>query len=46
MLQKYYSAELPHMVKVVKGLPTEWRVCSRRVVDMGRRVMDYIKMFQ
>ena len=28
---KYYSAELLSTVKVVKGLPTEWGICSRTV---------------
>ena len=28
-LHKCYSAEPPAMVKVVKGLPTKWEVCSR-----------------
>ena len=31
-LHKYYSAELSHMVKVVKGLPAEWGKCSRTVL--------------
>ena len=30
-LQKCYGAKLPLMVKVVKGLPTKWGVCSRTV---------------
>ena len=31
-LHKYYSAELSPIVKVVKGLPTEWGVCSRTAI--------------
>ena len=31
-LHKYYSAELLHKVKVVKGLPAEWGMCSQTVV--------------
>ena len=31
-LRKCYSAELPLMVKVVKGLPAEWGECSRTVL--------------
>jgi hypothetical protein len=31
-LHKCYSAELSHMVKVVKGLPAEWGMCSRTVL--------------
>src|SRR5882757_1974153 len=30
-LRECYSAELSHEVKVVKGLPAEWRECSRTV---------------
>jgi len=30
-LQKCYNAELPLQVKVVKGLPAEWGICSRTV---------------
>jgi WD40 repeat protein len=30
-LHKFYSAELLHIVKVVKGLPVEWGMCSRTV---------------
>ena len=30
-LCKCYSAELSHIVKVVKGLPTEWGMCSHTV---------------
>ena len=31
-LREYYSAELPLMVKVIKGLPAEWGKCSRTVL--------------
>ena len=31
-LHKCYSAELPPIVKVVKGLPAEWGACSRKTV--------------
>ena len=31
-LRKCYSAELLYTVKVVKGLPTEWGMCSRTVL--------------
>ena len=30
-LHKYYSVELSQEVKVVKGLPAEWEMCSRTV---------------
>ena len=31
-LQKCYGTELSSVVKVIKGLPTEWGVCSRTVL--------------
>jgi len=31
-LHKCYSAEVPDTVKVVKGLPTQWGMCSRTVM--------------
>jgi len=31
-LQRYYSAELPHVLKAVKGLPVEWGACSYTVL--------------
>ena len=31
-LQKCYSTELPPTVKVIKGLPVEWGMCSRTVL--------------
>ena len=38
-LQKCYSAELSVMVKVVKGLPAEWGMCSR-TVSLGSHTLD------
>jgi len=34
-LHKCYSAEVPDTVKVVKGLPTQWGICSRTVMLEG-----------
>jgi len=36
---KCYSAEVPDTVKVVKGLPTQWGICSRTVM-LGSPILD------
>ena len=35
-LHKFYRAELPQGVRVVKGILTEWGTCSRTVSFSGR----------
>ena len=41
-LCKCYSAELSHIVKVIKGLPTEWGICSRTVMlEYSAQALSY-----
>jgi WD40 repeat protein len=43
-LHKYYTAELLGMVKVVRGLPAEWGMCSRTVeLDYSPLALDHWK---